>query len=215
MASSNCYLVKTVTRDNLSRPRGGDRQNRERASSSFSPRRGQFSNTEDGTSTTPTSRKLAISRTEPAPTSSSPKFHLHQEGASSPSLGKSSDSGLSATSIGSGHDALASSRRLLSMSRTFNRPKPPSNLREGRLAEEGSNSLSSHSENSVHSGFEDDLDEDLYDAFLPMDLKPRKPVQDDSTPGESVTFSDLSDTSISKSALEEALLSDYRTRGLN
>lgn len=183
-------LVKTVTRD-FPRPRG-ERHPHQRASSSFSPRRRQ-------SELSPTVREASKLRpTNPgSPTTlASPRIDIDRH--ASPPMGKSSDSGSSL-------DAPESSRRLLSMSRTFSGANLPSKLREADTAIHDEHS-------SEQSGFEDDLDEDLYDAFLPIDYKSKPSRPAPSGESESVSFSDLSDTSISKSALEEALLSDYRSR---
>lgn len=182
------------------RPPRGERRERERASSSFSPRPRHHSLPTDVQPNLAAreSYKLEHAQTDSATTSASPKFGQLRGEIPSPVLSKSSDSD------GSSIEGPESSRRLLSMSRTFSRPSAPSKLREADIAEEMST--------SGQSGF-DDLDEDLYDAFLPMDLKPKPAIPGtQSAQSDSISFSDLSDASISKSALEEALLSDYRSR---
>lgn len=169
---------------------------RERASSSFSPRRRL---TDEGATIRNTSslrQAVASGDLQESPRAGSGSSPL--EGSASLPF-KSDESGSS--SLGE-----SSSRRLLSTSRTF---KPPSSkLRESATlaaaAATGTPSDRRRLDSSDHS-FEDDLDEELYDAFLPVDFKPPAAAAN-----ESVSFSDLSDTSVSKSALEEALLSDYR-----
>lgn len=64
--------------------------------------------------------------------------------------------------------------------------------------------------------FEDELEEELYDAFLPLDNGSHKnrPLIINTGPEDVATsFSDLSDMSVSKSALEEALLAEYKNKG--
>lgn len=165
--SSGESLVKNITR------RSGE--SRERASSSFSPRRNR---TKDATIVRETSSRLRHDVPSPSQTSSPKRDSLLLKSDESSSSGETS-------------------RRLLSMSRTF---KPASRLREADVRTTETSGLEGEPD-------EDELDEDLYDAFLPLDLKPPEE--------ESVSFSDLSDTSVSKSALEEALLSDYRHRGMH
>lgn len=54
---------------------------------------------------------------------------------------------------------------------------------------------------------DDELDDELYEAFLPMKVSNNNQTKNND--GNSTSFSDLSDLSVSKSALEEALLSGY------
>lgn len=79
------------------------------------------------------------------------------------------------------------SRRLLSQSRML------------RFQNKGS------SEDETDQTEEDELENELYEAFLPMNVSSKGKSND----GDSISFSDLSDLSVSKSALEEALLSGY------
>ncbi|KAF5119466.1 hypothetical protein DV113_003317 [Geotrichum candidum] len=61
------------------------------------------------------------------------------------------------------------------------------------------------SEDETDQTEEDELENELYEAFLPMNVSSKGKSND----GDSISFSDLSDLSVSKSALEEALLSGY------